>query len=151
LKASRLALGLGLGCIAALACASPAPESLGVREGQLAPCPSSPNCVSTEATDSSHRTDPFVLLVPPDRAWTAAREAVASLPGARVVSDDGDYLHAEVTSPLLGFVDDLELQLLPEARLAVRSASRTGWYDMGENRERVWELRRTLAARGVVP
>jgi uncharacterized protein (DUF1499 family) len=151
LKTRRLALGLGLGGLAGLACASPVPDGIGLHDGQLSPCPSSPNCVSTEANDSRHRTGPFVLLLPPDRAWEAAREAVASLAGTRIVSDTGDYLHAESTSALLGYVDDLELQLRAEGRIAVRSASRTGWYDMGANRERVWELRRVLAARGVVP
>jgi uncharacterized protein (DUF1499 family) len=134
------------------ACASEPPDTLGVRNGKLAPCPDSPNCVSTEASDEGHATAPFVLEMPPERAWPLVREAVESLPGTVVVRATDDYLHAESTTPLMRYVDDLELLLQGDrGRIAVRSASRVGWSDMGANRERVWQLRRELAARGVVP
>jgi uncharacterized protein (DUF1499 family) len=147
-RATRaLALAWLLGCAG---CAAPTPENLGVHEGRLAPCPSSPNCVST-AGDDAHRTDPFVLAMPPERAWPLVPDAVTSLPGTRIVEADGGYLHAECTTPLMRFVDDLELLLLAdEGRIAVRSASRTGWSDLGANRERVWQLRRALHQRGVI-
>jgi uncharacterized protein (DUF1499 family) len=88
----------------------------------------------------------------PADAWPLVREAVESLPGTVVVEFGDDYIHAESTTPLMGYVDDLELLLLTDpGRIAVRSASRTGWSDMGANRERVWELRRALAAKGVIP
>ena len=137
---------------ACLGCAGPVPDDLGVRDGALAPCPSSPNCVSTEDADTRHTTEPFVLTMPAATAWPLVREVVAALPGAKVVTASDDYLHAECTTPLLRFVDDLELQLQPEkGRIAVRSASRTGYSDLGANRERIWELRRALSARGVIP
>lgn len=133
------------------ACASEPPDTLGVRDGKLAPCPESPNCVSTEASDEGHATDPFVLKLPAEQAWPRVREAVEALPGTVVVRATGDYLHAESTTPLMRYVDDLELLLQADrGRIAVRSASRIGWSDMGANRERVWQLRRELAARGVV-
>ena len=92
-----------------------------------------------------------MLARPADEAWVATREAVASLPGTAIVESTSDYLHAESTSPLMRYVDDLELHLRADAgRIAVRSASRTGWSDMGANRERVWELRRSLKSRGVI-
>lgn len=146
----RLAL-VALACVG-VACAAPPPGNLGVHDGRLAPCPSSPNCVFTGAEDETHRTAPFVLALPAERAWPIVLEVVTALPGTVVVASSDDYIHAESTTPLLHFVDDLELQLQPEAgRIAVRSASRVGWSDMGTNRERVWELRQALAARGVVP
>jgi uncharacterized protein (DUF1499 family) len=136
---------------ACLGCAGPVPDHLGLRDGALAPCPSSPNCVSSEARDTTHGTDPFVLAMPASEAWPLVREVVAALPGAAVVTATDDYLHAECTTPLLRFVDDLEIALqLEPGRLAVRSASRKGYSDLGANRERVWELRRGLAARGVI-
>lgn len=151
MTAARLRLAV-LAAIFISGCASSPPESLGLQQGGLAPCPDSPNCVSTESQTESHATQPFVLKLPPEEAWPLVREAVASLPGTVVVSADDEYIHAESTSPLMRYVDDLELQLQAgKGRIAVRSASRIGWSDMGANRERVWELRRALAAKGVVP
>ncbi len=134
-----------------VSCASAPPESLGVRDGRLAPCPSSPNCVFTDSADESHRTPAFRLRMPAAEAWPLVQAAVAALPGTVIVSASDDYIHAESTTPLMRYVDDLEVQLQPEQeRIAVRSASRVGWSDMGTNRERVWELRHELAAKGVI-
>jgi uncharacterized protein (DUF1499 family) len=110
--------------------------------GRLAPCPRSPNCVSSDAADAEHGIAPLAL---------AAREAVAALPRTRIVSEGGDSLHAECRSALFRFVDDLELQLRPaEGVIAVRSASRIGYSDLGVNRRRVEALRSALRARGAV-
>jgi uncharacterized protein (DUF1499 family) len=133
------------------ACAGRRPSTLGTSDGRLAACPSSPNCVSSDAADASHRVAPFELAVPAAQAWTALREAVAALPRTRIVRDADGYLHAECRSALLGFVDDLELQLrATERQIAVRSASRLGHSDLGVNRRRVEALRAALAARGVL-
>lgn len=127
------------------------PASLGVRDGRLAPCPASPNCVSSDARDAAHAMEPLRFAQPPEKAWRAIREAVAALPRTAFVTETEDYLHAECRSALLGFVDDLELHLRPaEGIVAVRSASRVGYSDLGVNRKRVEELRATLRARGVV-
>ena len=73
------------------------------------------------------------------------------MPRTRVVERLDDHLHAECRSRLLGFVDDLELELRPEEGLiAVRSASRLGYSDLGVNRRRVETLRAELRRRGVV-
>ena len=128
------------------------PRDLGITSaGRLRDCPSSPNCVCSDDARSSHRVDAFALALPPAEAWAALREAVAALPRTRVVSDHGDYLHAECRSPLLGFVDDLELHLRRDAGVvAVRSASRVGYSDLGVNRRRVDDLRAALVQRGAV-
>jgi uncharacterized protein (DUF1499 family) len=119
--------------------------------GRLAPCPRSPNCVSSDAADAEHGIAPLALAAPPAEAWRAAREAVAALPRTRIVSEGGDSLHAECRSALFRFVDDLELQLRPaEGVIAVRSASRIGYSDLGVNRRRVEALRSALRARGAV-
>jgi uncharacterized protein (DUF1499 family) len=98
-----------------------------------------------------HHAPALVLAAPAADAWRAAREAVASLPRTRIVSETSEYLHAESTSRIFRFVDDLELQLRPaEGKIAVRSASRVGHGDMGVNRERVETLRSELLRRGVV-
>lgn len=139
--------------MALFSCAGTRPTDIGIIEGHLAPCPSSPNCVSSDAAadDSTHYVAPFVLAVPPAEAWKAAEGAVASLPRTEIVKADATYLYAECTSALMGFVDDLELQLrADEGVIAVRSASRLGYGDMGVNRARVEELRSKLVSEGAV-
>jgi uncharacterized protein (DUF1499 family) len=66
-----------------------------------------------------------------------------------VVSVTADYLHAQSRSLLFRFVDDIEFQLRADEQLiAVRSASRIGYYDWGVNRRRVERIRELLRAHG---
>jgi uncharacterized protein (DUF1499 family) len=68
-----------------------------------------------------------------------------------VVEETANYLHAECASALFGFVDDLELHLRESNNIvAIRSASRVGYSDLGVNRRRVEGLREALRARGIV-
>jgi len=121
------------------------------RKPPLAACPSSPNCVSSQASDAGHRVEPFALRVPGADAWAAAKRAVEAMPRTRIVDDRPGYLRAEATSLLFRFVDDLELALAEDGRrLDVRSASRVGYSDLGANRKRVEALRAALRADGVV-
>ena len=123
----------------------------GVNDGFLAPCPARPNCVCNDASDPIHRISPLTLNAPPEKAWPAARAAVLSLPRTQIVAESANYLHAECSSAVFGFVDDLELHLRRQSGLiAVRSASRLGYRDFGVNRKRVEKLRAMLAAHGIV-
>jgi uncharacterized protein (DUF1499 family) len=118
------------------------PEGLGIHDGQLAACPTSPNCVSSGAEDSQHAIRPIEFSGDPADAWRAARAAVTALPRTPIVYEANGYLHAESRSALFRYVDDLELQLRAEGRtIAIRSASRVGFSDMGVNRDRVERLR----------
>lgn len=123
----------------------------GIYNDKLAACPSSPNCVSSDAADSGQHIEPLSLAVAAEAAWQAAQAAVAALPGAKVTSVENHYLRAECHSTVFGFVDDLELHLRPaENVIAVRSAARLGYFDFGVNRKRVEKLRAELIARGVL-
>src|SRR6185437_6866382 len=67
------------------------PDNLGVRDGRLAPCKRSPNCVSSQAerSDLEH-------YIPPIRgSISAAREAVKAMPRTTVVEQRENYLYAE--------------------------------------------------------
>jgi len=68
---------------------------------------------------------------------------------ARVVTEDGCYIHVEFTSFVFRFVDDAEF-LLDEAvkTIHVRSASRIGYSDLGVNRKRVEMIRSRFDAIG---
>jgi uncharacterized protein (DUF1499 family) len=134
-----------------VSCTGSIPSTLGVSGSGMAPCPSSPNCVSSDAQDSDHQISPLQLTEPATEAWVVVQDLLAKLPRTRIVSDKPGYLHAECRSALLGFVDDLELNLRPsEGVIAVRSASRLGYSDFGVNRRRIEELRTSLINRGVV-
>jgi uncharacterized protein (DUF1499 family) len=123
------------------------PATLGVRDGALAPCPASPNCVSSRAADDAHAVASFVCAEDPRVALGRLAGIISTRPGARIVTREPDYLHAEFESKVMGFVDDLELQVDPTARVIhVRSASRLGHRDFGVNRARVESLRAAFAA-----
>jgi uncharacterized protein (DUF1499 family) len=90
--------------------------------------------------------------VAPDAAWEIIKQALAAEPRLRIVEERKDqwYLHAEATSLVFRFVDDVEFQLDPGQRLLhVRSASRVGHWDLGVNRRRVERLREALKTRGL--
>lgn len=132
-------------------CSGTRPVNLGIKEGRLAPCPSTPNCVSSDAADSAHAIPAFQLVVPPVEAWRALRAVLESLPRIQIITVTDDYVHAECSSAVFGFVDDLELHLrLGQNSIAVRSASRLGHSDFGVNRKRVDGLRSLLIERGAI-
>lgn len=144
-RCALLLLGLLLGCAGGPAMA---PESL---DSGMPPCPPSDNCVSSDARDSLHAVAPFALRVPAKEAWPVVREAVAKLPRTRLVVATPTLLEAECRSAVFGFVDDLRLELRPrEGTIAVRSASRLGYSDLGVNRRRVERLREELVRQGVI-
>ena len=133
------------------ACGAPPPETLGVRDGALAGCPETPNCVHT-GLRHPEGTRPILLVE--DIAETALLESVHAvvegMPGLVVVTRSGRYLHAEARSRLLRFVDDVELLLGDDRELVVRSASRLGSSDFGVNARRVERLRSDLAEAGLL-
>lgn len=114
------------------------PANLGARNGRLAPCKRTPNCVSSQA-DPSDRTH-YVAPIAFEGSMQALREAIAELPLATVVEVKDDYLYAEFRTPILRFVDDVEF-LKADGVLHVRSASRLGRRDFKANRNRVEQLR----------
>lgn len=147
----RIALRLGraglivMGVFALLSMTDSAPTHLGLAGGKLAPCPDSPNCVSSAATDPRHAIAPFAL----DRSLGAAREelrqAAAKLPRAKLIAETENYLHFECRSLIFRFVDDVEFHLDAATQtIQVRSASRVGHSDLGVNRRRVEAIRALL-------
>jgi len=123
------------------------PDNLGVQDGRLAGCGRRLNCVSSQADpgDAQRYVAPIQVKGAAAEAIAAARRAVESMQRARVVRAEGNYLHAEFRSRLMGYVDDLELTHDAQAGvLHVRSASRLGRRDYGVNRARVAALRARL-------
>ena len=122
------------------------PGNLGVTDGRLAPPKRTPNCVSSQAdpADAEHYIAPLAFR----GDFGKVEQAVAAMPGATIVKRDGNYLYAEYRTPLMRFVDDVELLHDAAAGIVhVRSASRLGRRDFGVNRKRVEELRKLIEAR----
>ena len=73
-----------------------------------------------------------------DSPYENVKSFVQNTPRTKIVESDGDYLHAEVTSRIMKYIDDLEISFLPEENnLIIRSESRVGDGDFGVNRKRV--------------
>lgn len=120
-------------------------------EKTLPACPTSPNCVSSLATDQAHFIAPFKIVGSIDAASMALKNALLSQPRTVITKEMENTLHAEATSLIFRFVDDVDIVLDSEARLFhIRSASRIGYGDFGVNRKRVETLRVQLKAAGVI-
>jgi uncharacterized protein (DUF1499 family) len=136
----------GLGMFAYLGYASHTGHAPGLQaDGRLAPCPPTPNCVSSEtATDAAHAIRPLGTAGGQAAAWRALHAAILA-DGGRIVSEDENYLAATFTSRTFRFVDDFEARRGADGSvIEVRSASRVGRGDMGVNRARVERLRAQL-------
>ena len=80
-----------------------------------------------------------------EQPFKEIKEIIENTPRSVIVELDGDYLHAEVTSKWMKYVDDLEVSFVPESRkLLVRSESRVGESDLGVNQKRVDLLKSKL-------
>jgi uncharacterized protein (DUF1499 family) len=139
-KEKQIALYLYLFAVLAFAgCSGKLPATL----GQFAPCPDSPNCVSTKATDDEHAIDPLPYSTTKANAKKRLLEIIHSLPRTQVATDQPDYLHIEFTSQVLRFVDDVEFYLgVTDRTIHFRSASRVGHSDLGVNRKRMEAIRK---------
>ena len=114
----------------------------------LLDCPTSPNCVSSQAADPARRVEP--LPYPPSQEQLALKtllQVLRDLPRTEVTEQSGSLVKAVVQSALLRFKDDLEFRFDHEtAVIHIRSASRTGYWDMGVNRRRADRIRADFSA-----
>lgn len=111
-------------------------------EGRFSPCPDRPNCVSSKASDPSRYVAPLAYEGEREQAWLRLETVVRGIERAEVVENTGAYLQVTFESRLFGFVDDMEFQIDPPNRLIhMKSASRTGYYDLGVNRRRCEDIR----------
>jgi len=146
-----LRAGILLLLMNAVACGGRMPTELGPIDGSLRPCPGSPNCVSSFASDPTHRIAPLRIVGPSAAAWQGLVTLLEEGPRIEIVSEQGSYLHAVFTSRIMRYRDDVEFLLMPTRdEIAVRSASRVGYGDMGANRARIEGIRSRLAERGFV-
>jgi uncharacterized protein (DUF1499 family) len=133
-------MGMGILSILLTACAGERPANLGAKDGRLAACTASPNCVSSQADDERHRIAPLAFNGDPDAAFTRLKQVLARRKDTTVIEEQAGYLRVELRTTF--FVDDGEFLLDPErAVIHVRSASRLGYSDLGKNHSRMEEIR----------
>jgi uncharacterized protein (DUF1499 family) len=126
------------------------PTNLGVRDGRLAPCPNTPNCVCSYDADAQHKIEPLTYRSSASEAMVALKQIIQSLERTQIVTESDNYLYVEFTSKLMKFVDDVEFYAEPASQvIQVRSASRLGKSDLGVNRQRIELIRNKFAAMGV--
>jgi uncharacterized protein (DUF1499 family) len=118
----------------------------GVRNGKLAECPSSPNCVSSQSTDPQHFVDPLFFNGSAADAKIRLMRVLQGMKRAEIRENAENYIHVEFTSLIFRFVDDVEFLIDAQNQvIQVRSASRIGHSDMGVNRRRVEKIRRKFS------
>ena len=116
---------------------------------RLAPCPRTPNCVSTQAPPGPQHMEPIPYTGPLAAARERLLKVLRDHPRTRIVREEPDYLKAECRSALFRFVDDVELLFDDGAKqIHFRSASRLGRKDFGVNRKRMEEIRDAFLAAG---
>ncbi len=96
------------------------------------------NVVETGATPAYPDVQPKTYQVPVDRVFEVARKVADRLPRwGRVTYRFGPHeIKAVVRSATFGFEDDVTIRVTPEgdgAKVWVRSASRIGKWDVGQN------------------
>ena len=122
------------------------PNNLGVKNGRLAPTVNKPNNVSSQAdpANAAHYVAALSFAGDAGAAMKKLRGVVEKMPRTAVIDSRADYLYAEFSTPLMGYVDDVEFYSDGKV-IHVRSASRLGYSDLGVNRKRVEAIRSAFA------
>jgi uncharacterized protein (DUF1499 family) len=111
------------------------------------------NDVTTGSSPAYPHLQPLVLDQPPDEAFALALATAHDLRGWRIVnvSPKERRFEAEASTPVLPFVDDLDIWIEPRrndsSRVQVRSRSRVGRGDFGANARRIRNYLRRVAQR----
>jgi uncharacterized protein (DUF1499 family) len=123
------------------ACSGKRTNNLGIKNGHLAPCPGSPNCVLSMETDSKHAIPPLSYTGDKRQAKAVLEKIIESMDRVSRVEVKPDYLRYEFKTKMFGFVDDVEFYFPDAPQIQVRSASRLGYSDLGVNRKRIEAIR----------
>ncbi len=114
----------------------------------LLDCPTTPNCVSSQAADPARRVRP--LAYPPGQDQLALKvllQVLRDLPRTVITEQSDTVVKAVVQSALFRFKDDLTFHFDRDAAIIhIRSASRTGYWDLGMNRKRTEQIHAAFSA-----
>ena len=74
----------------------------------------------------------------PEKAFYDLIDILENTPRLKIIEKDNKYVHALVKSRIMKYIDDLEVKFSPEeGTIQIKSASRSGIYDLGVNKRRV--------------
>ena len=119
------------------------PADLGVQDGKLQECPDKPNCVCSQSDKAYSQIQPLPI---PKEGLSDLKKIIHSMQRTQIIQEEENYLYAEFTSALMGYVDDVEFYLQSEEGVIhVKSASRLGNSDFGQNRKRIEAIREALS------
>lgn len=123
------------------------PKNLGVVNGRFTAPPTwKPNWVGSQVDRSDpHYVAPLAFKGNARAAMQRLRQVVEGMPRAAIRQTRDDYLNAEFSTPLMGYVDDVEFYCDGQA-IQLRSSSRLGIRDFGVNRKRIEAIRAAFAA-----
>lgn len=140
---TQIAVGL-LTLILSTGCVGSVPE-LGINNGELAPCPKTPNCVNSQAVGEKQYIQPIRYAGTREDSRARLLQILGSQKQAKILTAQENYIRAEFTSALFRFVDDVEFyfpkEKSGESVIHIRSASRIGYSDLGANRKRIERIR----------
>lgn len=144
-----------LAAVLAGGCASVKTPPYGVRQGELGDCPDNRACVSSHAASEENYIEPLHYVSGRQYARAHLLRVIRAFDDAKIVSNHRNYIRATFPSKAVrderdseyyfepeAAVDDVEFYFPPGERVIhVRSASRLGLLDLGENRERIERIR----------
>lgn len=137
------------------ACGTGKMPPYGIRQGKLAECPDSHACVSSHAGSEKYYIEPLEYTSGRRYARRDLLRVIDAFGDAKIVSNHRNYIRATFPSQAVrderdseyyfepeAAVDDVEFYFPPGERVIhVRSASRLGLLDLGENRKRIERIR----------
>jgi uncharacterized protein (DUF1499 family) len=137
-------LAILLSFIFLMGCAGTTPK-LGLMDGQLVPCPQSPNCVSSQITGKERPILPIYFSGTRQEAQVKLLQIIKTTQRTNITDIRDNYIRAEFTSKLFRFIDDVEFYF-PATKtdntiIYFRSASRLGYSDLGANRARIGQIK----------
>ena len=89
--------------------------------------------------------DPIPFELDPKEVKKVIKSVVENLPNTHLKNESINYLHYTFKSKIFRFIDDVEFVIDAEQRLIhFRSASRTGYSDMGVNKKRMTEIKKAI-------
>ncbi len=117
-------------------------EAKGLVDGRLADAGNAPNCALSEAGTQSERA-----VMPLSASLQQAKAAIIAT-GGTITSETDNYISATYMSKVFKFVDDVELRAESNGGegdvVHIRSCSRVGYSDRGENKKRIKAIRAAL-------
>jgi uncharacterized protein (DUF1499 family) len=122
--------------------------SMNCENTMIVPCKSKPNCVSSLNQEERFHVEPLRY----DNLESAKNKLLRILKTfkrVRIIATNECYIHAEFTSLIFRFVDDVEFYFdAKESLIHLKSASRIGYSDFGMNRKRIEAIRRKFLEGG---